>query len=82
MVLTCPGHINPSTLTSLLSRSEIIAGGISLCPDSTKRFLRFPSFASKIVDATSGAVVSNPTPRKITLLDRFSFAIFVLSRGE
>ncbi len=82
IVLTCPGQINPSMETSLSLRRASIAGGISLCPEYTKKFFNLFFSACLMVAEIVGAVVSNPIPRNITFLTVFSFAISRASRAE
>ncbi len=82
MVVTWPGPMTPSSATAPESRMARVAGGVILWVLKTKKFSIPSAFALSTAEATIGAVVSKPTPRKITGCSGFWRAIFSASSGE
>src|SRR5574341_525509 len=66
MVLTWPGMINPSTLTSPESSRALIASGTVLWEERMEKFFTPSRAAAKTVPAMSGDVVSKPVAKKTT----------------
>ena len=66
MVLTWPGRISASSSSSGSFTSISSAPGMFLCAPNTVKFLSPMAFARLMAMATSGVVVSKPTPTNTT----------------
>ena len=82
MVLTCPGKMRALTFSSGSPMSTSSAPGMFLCAAYTLKLASPIALARLIAMATSGVVVSKPTPTKMTGRVGFSLATVSASRGE
>ncbi len=82
MVDTWPGRMNPSMAVSGSAAMARNAGGVVLCTQNTEKLSRPRASASRTHAATAGAVVSKPTPMKMTGWSGWAAAMSSASRGE
>ena len=82
MVPTWPGRMRASSLRSGSFTSVSRAPGMFLCAAKTLKFFRPMAAARLMAMATSGVVVSNPTPTNTISRSGLAFAKASASRGE
>ena len=82
MVETWPGRIKPSMAVSGSSAMARSAAGVVLWTQKTEKLVSPCASASRMLAAMAGAVVSNPTPIKMTSRSGVAAASATASRGE
>ena len=72
----------PTIAAAILEAEARNAGGVVLWAQKTEKFSMPRSYASRMVAAIAGVVVSKPTPIKMTCRCGFAWASSTASRGE